>query len=208
MSSMIYIVDDDPAVAKALASVGDLLQLPVRSFSSGEQFLAQVSPQAGGCLILDLMLAGQSGLDVLRHFKQQHASLPVIVISGHATVALAVEAMELGALTVLEKPFRLNDLRTKLEEALRLNLAHRAAVQDREEARLLINRLTEREREVLQLIAHGCSNKQIAAQLGLSLRAVEDRRARLMKRLESKSVADALMILQRADLAWQNWERT
>ena len=117
MSSMIYIVDDDPAVAKALASVGDLLQLPVRSFSSGEQFLAQVSPQAGGCLILDLMLEGRSGMDLLRELRQRASALPVIVVSGHATVSIAVEAMQLNAITVLEKPFRLNDLMQKIDAA-------------------------------------------------------------------------------------------
>ncbi len=200
MSSMIHIVDDDPAVAKALGSVGDLLRVPVRSFSSGEQFLSAVTPDASGCLLLDLMLAGQSGLDVLRQFRKRGGTMPVIVISGHATIALAVEAMQLGAFTVLEKPFRLNDLKEKIEHAFQLDQTQRAAYRERDEARLRINRLTPREYEVLELLAKGCSNKQIAADLGLSLRAIEDRRARLMKRLEAKSIAEMLTVLQRAEL--------
>ena len=200
MLPMIYIVDDDPAVSKALESVGEYLRVPVRCFSSGDQFLSNIPLQPCGCLILDLMLEGQSGMDVLRRLRELGYQLPVIVISGHATVSLAVEAMQLQALTVLEKPFRLAELKEKIETAFQEDVANRAVLADRDEARRRFNRLTVREREVLQLVARGFSNKQIAADLGLSLRAIEDRRSRLMKRLEAKSVADALLLLQRAEL--------
>lgn len=200
MPETIFIVDDDPAVSHALECVGGFMNVPVRSFASADDFLMAVPPEATGCLILDLMLEGRSGMDLLRELRQRASALPVIVVSGHATVSIAVEAMQLNAITVLEKPFRLNDLMQKIEFAFRVDQSEREVRQEREAARSRISRLTTREREVLVLVAKGFSNKQIAAHLGLSLRAIEDRRARLMRRLDSKSVADALMLLQRANM--------
>ncbi len=200
MSETIFIVDDDPAVSHALECVGEFMNVPVRSFASADDFLMSVPLEATGCLILDLMLEGRSGLDLLRELRQRTSTLPVIVVSGHATVSIAVEAMQLNAITVLEKPFRLNDLMQKIEFAFRVDQSEREVRQEREAARSRIGQLTTREREVLVLVAKGFSNKQIAAHLGLSLRAIEDRRARLMRRLDSKSVADALMLLQRANM--------
>ena len=196
---MIFLIDDDPAVSRALEAVGQLMNLPVRAFSSAEQFLEKRPLDTHGCLILDIRLPGLSGLELLDKLRDLEDELPVIVISGHADVPQAVLAMRRGALTVLEKPFSLQTLIAHIREALDLDERLREQRRQRDEARQRLATLTDREREVLTLITRGLSNKQIAAELNLTLRAIEDRRARLMRRLSIRSVAELLALVQQAD---------
>ena len=198
---MIFLIDDDPAVSRALEAVGQLMNLPVRVFSSAEQFLEKRPTDVHGCLILDIRLPGMTGLELLDRLRDSGDELPVIVISGHADVPQAVLAMRRGALTVLEKPFSLQVLMTHIREAFDRDERVRERRQRRDEARQRLAALTDREREVLTLITRGLSNKQIAAELNLTLRAIEDRRARLMRRLSIRSVAELLALVQQADEA-------
>lgn len=207
LQRLIHIVDDDPAVARALEGVGRHMGVPVRSFSSAEQFIEAVPNDASGCVILDLKLQGQSGLELLRELRSREHSMPVILISGHATIPIAVEAMQLGAITVLEKPFRLNELMQSVEAALALDEQQRAQHALHASARQQLNQLTTRERETLQLVLRGFSNKQIAAELDISVRAVEDRRSRLMRRLEVQTVPEAQTLVQRAGFSIDEWTR-
>lgn len=196
----LYLIDDDAAVSRALEAVGDWLRMPVLSFSSGESFLKFEFANAVGCLIIDIRLPGMNGLELQAALRDRSCDLPVIIISGHADVPLAVEAMRLGALTVLEKPFSLDRLKSHIQEALEQNRSSREQKQIREQARRRLALMTPREREVLELISRGLTNKQIAAQLHLTLRAIEDRRARLMRRMEVTSLAELLTLVQQANL--------
>lgn len=196
----LYLIDDDAAVSRALEAVGDWLRMPVLSFSSGESFLKFDLENAVGCLIIDIRLPGMNGLELQAALRDRSCDLPVIIISGHADVPLAVEAMRLGALTVLEKPFSLDALRAHIQEALEQNRSSREQKQIREQARSRLALMTPREREVLELISRGMTNKQIAAQLHLTLRAIEDRRARLMRRMGVTSLAELLTLVQQANL--------
>ena len=196
----LYLIDDDAAVSRALEAVGIFLRVPVLAFSSAESFLKFDFANAAGCLIVDIRLPGMSGLELQAALRERSCDLPVIVISGHADVTLAVEAMRLGALTVLEKPFPLDRLKTHIQEALELDRSRRETNLLRDQARDRLAALTSREREVLDLIARGQTNKQIAAQLHLTLRAIEDRRARLMRRVGATSLAELLAIVQQANL--------
>ena len=196
---MIFLIDDDPAVSRALEAVGQLMNLPVRAFSSAEQFLEKRPLDTHGCLILDIRLPGLSGLELLDKLRDSEDELPVIMISGHVDVPQAVLAMRRGALTVLEKPFSLQTLMTHIRDALDRDERLREQRRQRDEARQRLATLTDREREVLTLITRGLSNKQIAAELNLTLRAIEDRRARLMRRLSIRSVAELLALVQQAD---------
>lgn len=196
----LYLIDDDEAVSKALEAVGQWLRLPVLVFSSAEGFLKFDITNANGCLIVDIRLPGMSGLELQAALRDRSCDLPVIIISGHADVSLAVEAMRLGALTVLEKPFALDRLRIHIQEALEIHHTRRAAAQLRNQARDRLTTLTPREREVLDLVGRGQTNKQIAAQLHLTLRAIEDRRSRLMRRVGVTSLAELLALVQQADL--------
>ena len=196
----LYLIDDDVAVSRALEAVGQMLRLPVLSFSSAEQFLKFDFANAVGCLIVDIKLPGMNGLELQAALRERSCELPVIVISGHADVPLAVEAMLLGALTVLVNPFPLQQLTPHIQQAIELDRSRRESSQQRELARGRMAALTPREREVLDLIITGTTNKQIAAQLHLTLRAIEDRRARLMRRMGVNSVAELMSLVQQADL--------
>ena len=194
--SKLFLIDDDPAIARAFEAVGELLKLPVLVFSSAEQFLEKARWDEPGCLILDIRLPGMSGLELLAKLRELGRELPVIVISGHADVPQAVLAMQYGAQTVLEKPFRLQTLIANIQEVLASDVQHREARRQRDDAQQRLALITDREREVLLLIARGLSNKQIAAELNLTLRAIEDRRSRLMRRVGARSLAELLNLLQ------------
>lgn len=196
----LYLIDDDAAVSRALEAVGELLRMPVLSFSSAESFLKFDFTDAIGCLIVDIKLPGMNGIELQAALRERSCEIPVIIISGHADVPLAVEAMRRGALTVLEKPFSLERLKTHIQEALELDLLRRESARVREQAREKLATLTQREREVLDLVGRGLTNKQIAAQLHLTLRAIEDRRARLMRRVGVGSLAELLTLVQQAEL--------
>ncbi len=190
----VFLVDDDPAICRALASAGQLLNLPVLSFSSAEQFLRCYDRSQPGCLILDIKMPGMSGLELQKRLIDEGIRLPVIMISGHADVRIAVEAMSRGAITLLEKPFQLDDLLAHIRSAVKRDAENRASQAQLDQVEALWAQLTPKEHEVLELVRAGKSNKQIATELHLSLRAIEDRRARLMKRLQVRSLAELLQL--------------
>ncbi|AMV29940.1 Response regulator protein TmoT [Gemmata sp. SH-PL17] len=191
----IFVVDDDEAVGRALASAGKLLGHPVRAFTSAAAFLAEYGRDQPGCLVLDIRMPGMTGLELQRVLADSGATIPVVMISGHADVRIAVEAMTLGAVTLLEKPFRLDELLTHIRRALEKDSADRAARQQTADADARLAVLTAKEREVLEMIAAGKSNREMADALGLSVRAVEDRRSRLMKKVNASSVAELVKLL-------------
>ena len=196
----LYLIDDDRAVTYALEAVGNLLRLPVLTFSSAESFLKFDLANAVGCLIVDIKLPGMNGLELQAALSERSCELPVIIISGHADVPLAVEAMRRGALTVLEKPFPLDQLTPHIRHAIELDRSRRELTQQRQLARDRMATLTPREREVLDLVTQGKTNKEMAAQLHLTLRAIEDRRSRLMRRVGVNSLAELLALVQQANL--------
>lgn len=200
-SPTVYLVDDDAAVTRAITSLGSLMQLRIRAFASAESLLEEDDLPREGCLILDIRLPGMSGLDLQTTLRERQCELPVIMISGHADVPLAVEAMRRGALTVLEKPFRLEVIMQHIRNAVELDRDRRDRARQRDLVRERLANLTPREREVLELIPQGLTNKQMAAQLHLTLRAIEDRRARLMRHLGVRSVAELLLLVQQAQVA-------
>lgn len=192
----IFVVDDDAAVGRALQSAGNLLGRPVRAFGSAAEFLAAYDDDPG-CLVLDVRMPGMSGPELQRALAGAGAGIPVVMISGHADVRIAVEAMALGAVTLLEKPFRLDELFANVRKALEKDEAARAARRQTADADARLAALTAKEIEVLDLITAGQTNREMADALGLSVRAVEDRRARLMKKVNAGSVAELVKLLTR-----------
>jgi len=191
----IHVVDDDEAVRRALTSAGELLGHSVRSYASAAEFLADFDPARSGCLVLDIKMPGMTGLELQRKLADDGASIPVIMISGHADVRIAVESMTLGAVTLLEKPFRLDELLGHLRRALEKDARDRQALELSAESESRLSLLTPKEREVLELVATGKTNKEMAESLELSVRAVEDRRARLMRKVGATSVAELVRLL-------------
>ncbi len=196
VEATVFIVDDDPAVITLVTELACAIGLRAQSWSSADAFLAAYAPTGPGCLILDVRMPGTSGLQLQSELNQQGATLPIILITGHADVRMAVEAMKAGAFEFFEKPFRTQDLCDKIQEAVNLDTEKWQRRKQRENAESRIASLTPAERQVMDLIVEGKTNKEIAAELDLSQRAVEDRRARMMKRLQVNSRAELLRLLK------------
>lgn len=191
---VIFVVDDDAAVGRAVASAGGLLGHEVRVFASATDFLAAHDPAQPGCLVLDIRMPGMSGLELQRKLSDDGVSRPIVMVSGHADVRTAVEAMTGGAVTLLEKPFRLDELLDHIRRAVERDRSERAERGKAESAAARLARLTPKEREVLEMVAAGKTNREMAERLGLSVRAVEDRRARLMRKVEVGSLAELIRL--------------
>lgn len=186
----VWVVDDDPAAARAVAAAVGVLGYRARAFASAAAFLAAYDPAEPGCVVLDIRMPGMTGTELQRVLIDRGGEPSVVFVSGHADVRTAVEVMTLGAVTLLEKPFGLDELAAHLRDAVGRDAAGRAARRDRTEATARLAALTPKEREVLDLIAAGRTNREVAEVLGLSVRAVEDRRARLMRKVGAGSVAE------------------
>lgn len=190
----VYLVDDEAAVRR---SVGFLLKtsgFEVRSFESGEEFLKAAPQLPPGAVLLDVRLGGMDGLEVQQALKDRGIMLPVIVITGHGDVNLAVRAMKAGAVDFLEKPFEKPAMLQALEQAHLHNEGREQLARLAEQARAQLNALTPRERDVLEGLVEGHSNKVIAYDLGISPRTVEIHRANLMAKLAVGSLSEALRI--------------
>jgi FixJ family two-component response regulator len=191
-SPTVFVVDDDDEMRASLQALLDVLGFGVRAFPSGGSFVRFYEPQMPGCLVLDVRMPRQTGLELYEQLIREGKRLPVIFITAHADVPTAVAAMKTGALEFLEKPFDRQMLLERVQTALALDAQWRqreasyAAIEDR------IRRLSERERETLELILAGESNKSMAAKLFLTERAVEMRRASIMRKVEVGSLAELL----------------
>jgi FixJ family two-component response regulator len=195
--STIYVVDDDEAVRRALAGAGRLLDRPVRSFASAAEFLAAYAG-GPGCLVLDIKMPGMTGIELQQKLASDGIPIPLIVVSGHADVRTAVDVMVSGAVTLLEKPFRLEELLGHIRRALDQDSTSRSRTDRQTAADARLGTLTQKEREVLDAVTAGKTNREIAADLGLSLRAVEDRRSRLMRKLDVRTLAELVQLVSRS----------
>jgi len=188
-SGVVHVIDDDEAIRESLAFLFKVEKIPFETYSGAEAFLTHVS-QAKGCVITDVRMPGMSGIDLLKHLRAANNPMPVIVITGHGDVPLAVEAMKFGAADFLEKPFDDELLLTSVRSALssqatdQENQALRTAIEQR------MARLTNRERQVLDGLVAGHPNKTIAYDLGISPRTIEIYRANVMTKMEAASLSD------------------
>lgn len=186
---IIYIVDDDDITRNYFSAVLSAAHRTCRCVDSAESFLAEYEPRQPGCLLLDVEMPGMTGLELQRQLNRNGAVIPVIFVSGHAEVPMAVEAMSQGAFGFLQKPVATDTLLTQVQKALDHDAANRAELLEREQIVNRFESLTPREREVLQLMMAGHSNKAMASDLLLSQRTVELYRARVMEKTGSRSLA-------------------
>ena len=196
-SAIIHVVDDDEAVRQSLAFLLGSAGFAVRLYDSAMSFLA--AGVAGGCLITDIRMPGMSGLDLLHALRAKACGLPIIVITGHGDVPLAVEAMKAGAVDFIEKPFDQEVLLSAVRTAL-----DRSGGGASEEERIATEKLASlsaRERQVLEGLVAGQSNKAIARDLGISPRTVEVYRANLMTKLEARSLSELIRMALRVEIA-------
>lgn len=186
----IYVVDDDARVRDSLRWLLESVSLQVETFGSAADFLHACDPQRHGCLILDIRMPDISGLQLQDILAERGCRLPIIMLSGHGDVRTAVRAVQKGAVDFFEKPFNAQELLDRIQYVLAAD-THR---HQEESANAAICRriasLTPREREVLDWVVSGTSNKRIAAELGISIKTVEIHRARVMEKMAAKSVAE------------------
>jgi len=193
----IFVVDDDAAVRDALKLLLRSVGQAVETFGSGQEFLDAYAEDRAGCLVLDIRMPGMSGLELQQKLNERHSILPIIFITGHGDVPMAVEAMQAGAVDFIQKPFRDQDLIDRINQALEKDNNNRAALGERNDIRHRLETLTPREREVLDLVVHGKANKVIAGDLKLSQRTVEIHRARVMEKMQASSLAHLVrMVLE------------
>ncbi len=190
----VYVVDDDEAVRDSVQWLLEGQDFHVRCFESAESFLARYDPREIGCVLVDIRMSGMTGLELQDRLSERNSPLPIAFVTGHGDVPMAVDTMKKGAMDFIQKPFEEGSLLPLVERMLeqaRTSFAdhHHAASRD-----ALLSRLTSRESQVLERIVAGRLNKQIANDLGISIKTVEAHRANIMEKLNANTVADLLKI--------------
>lgn len=191
----VYIVDDDNGVRSSIRVLMKSVGLPSSTFASAQEFLGAYHADQPGCLVLDIRMPGMSGLELQEELNRRGAIVPVIFITGHADIPMAVEAMRQGAFDFLQKPFRDQDLIDRVQQAMARDQQSRLALKEHGRIRARIASLTPREREVLALLTTGKANKVMAQELGLSQRTVEIHRAHVMEKMGAQSVAQLVRMV-------------
>jgi FixJ family two-component response regulator len=193
-NSTVFIVDDDEAVRDSLRWLLEANGYRVRSYDSAERFLSDYDPNLVGVLIVDVRMPGMSGLELQEHLIARRSTLPIVFITGHGDVPMAVSTMKKGAVDFLEKPFNEADLRQIIANMLEQAVSRAAEDATRRGHEALLARLTVREQQVLERIVAGRLNKQIADDLGISIKTVEAHRANIMEKLQVTTVADLMKV--------------
>lgn len=191
----VFVVDDDDAVRSALRLLLKSVGLAAVTYASAQEFLDAYDPTRPGCVILDVRMPGMSGLELQEQLNLRGATIPVIFITGHGDIPMAVEAMQHGAFDFLQKPFRDQELLDRVQRALEKDRAVRESLRASERIRERYETLTPREREVLRLVTAGKPNKIMAADLGVSQRTVEIHRARVMEKMGADSLAQLVRMV-------------
>jgi FixJ family two-component response regulator len=186
----VFVVDDNEAVARSLRWLVETVQLKVETYASAQAFLDGYDEAKPGCLVLDVRMPGMSGLDLQERLAAQRIHIPIIFVTGHGDVQMAVRAVKSGAFDFIEKPFNNQDLLDRIHKAIRFDTVQRGHEMQRGQLRALFAHLTAREREVLDQVVVGKSNKAIANCFGLSAKTIEVHRAKVMEKLRADSVAD------------------
>ena len=186
----VFIVDDDQAVARSLRWLIESVQLKVETFASAQAFLDGYAAAKPGCLVLDVRMPGMSGIELQERLTAQRIRIPIIFITGHGDVQMAVRAVQAGAFDFIEKPFNDQDLLDRIQRAISFDSERRERDSQRALLSALFAGLTPREREVMDLVVEGMSNKAVANTLGLSAKTVEVHRAKVMEKMNARSVSD------------------
>ena len=187
-------VDDDQAMRNSLKWLIESVGVQVESFSSADDFLAQYQPGRAGCLVLDVRMPGMSGLDLQEYLVEKNIHIPVVIITGHGDVPMAVRAMKSGAIDFIEKPFNDEALLDAIRRAIAYEEQQRSHHLENVQIQERLSNLTPREHEVMEMVTQGKSNKEIANSLGVSAKTIEAHRARVMEKMQAGSLAELVLM--------------
>lgn len=196
-NAVVFVVDDDASVRSAIASLLRSVGLAVQCFGSAREFSSHARTDAACCLVLDVRLPGTSGLDLQRELAELDIQIPIVFITGHGDIPMTVRAMKAGAVEFLSKPFRDQDLIEAIQTALARSHDTRRERAQGAELRARFEQLTQRERQVFELVATGMLNKQVASELGITEVTVKIHRARVMQKMHASSLADLVRMAER-----------
>jgi FixJ family two-component response regulator len=199
-AATVFVIDDDQSVRKSLARLLDTAHYKTEVFKSASEFLARSACQGPSCVIVDVKMPGLSGIDFQEALIEDGREEQLIFITAHGDIPMCAHAMKAGAIDFLSKPFRPNQLLESVERALSRSSDQLLHASERNNARALLERLTPREYEVMQLVATGLLNKQVGGELGMAEKTVKTHRAHMMQKLKITSVAELMVILQKAEV--------
>ncbi|HWN46730.1 MAG TPA: response regulator [Steroidobacteraceae bacterium] len=195
MPQTVFVVDDDDAVRNSLRMLLKSAGVHAEASASAQEFLSTYEVTQPGCLVLDVRMPGMSGLEMQHELNLRGATIPVIFITGHGDIPMAVEAMQHGAFDFLQKPFRDQELLDRVQRALVRDADYRTRLRQTDRIRERLASLSPREREVLDLVTQGKANKMVAGDLGVSQRTVEIHRAHVMQKMEAGSLAELVRMM-------------
>ena len=187
---IVFVVDDDQAMRNSLKWLIESIGMQVETYASASEFIDSYYPGRAGCLLLDVRMPGMSGLELQAYLSRQEIRIPIVIITGHGDVSMAVRAMKAGAVDFIEKPFNDQALLDSIRNALDFDEQQRSLQAQRAEIAARLAQLTPREHEVMEMVTDGRSNKEIAAELGVSAKTVEAHRARVMDKMQADSLAE------------------
>ena len=196
---IVYVVDDETSIRNSTKELAESVGLRVQTFASAQDFLQTQRPDVPGCLVLDVRLPGLSGFDLQRELGKSKNPLPIIFISGHGDIPMSVKAMKAGAIDFLAKPYRHQDLLDAIAHAIERDRLARRQRSELLEVRSRHQTLTPREREVMSFLVKGLLNKQVAAELGMTVPTVKFHRAHLLEKMKAESIAELVRMSERLE---------
>ena len=199
-TGMVFVIDDDESVRKSLGRLLDAARYKVELFKSASEFLSRSAHPGPSCVIVDVQMPELNGIDFQKSLIERGRREQLIFITGHGNIPMCAEAMKAGAVDFLPKPFKSRQLLECVERALSRSAEQRRRTSEKNQARGLLERLTPREYEVMQLVATGMLNKQVGAELGMAEKTVKTHRAQVMQKLGITSVAELMVVLQKAEV--------
>ena len=199
-TAMVFVIDDDQSMRKSLERLLDAARYKVELFKSASEFLSRSAHAGPSCVIVDVRMPELNGIDFQKALIDRGREEQLVFITGHGDIPMCAKAMKAGAVDFLPKPFKPKQLLESVERALTRSVERRRRESEKNQARSLLERLTPREHQVMQLVATGLLNKQVGAELGMAEKTVKTHRAHVMQKLRITSVAELMVVLQKAEV--------